>query len=193
MTKQLHESCMALPCVWVHVKVVLQCKHDVCMSYVLCILWLGRLWMQICGNTHSLMPVKPRSVTLCARSCTYNFVYLCRSTDANASHSWILLSIINAPTPFSPVCLCLMLVLWSSWGSGLVDFGVKPIQFLRGRLRQVGSCLCRRGGRATDERLRRGRLAEFVDAGVVGVAVVIFHVGEGRIRGGVAGADLGVT
>lgn len=52
----------------------------------------------------------------------------------------------------------------------------------------------RRGGRATDKRLRRGRLAEVVDAGVVGVAVIVFHVGEGGwIGGDVARVDLGVT
>lgn len=45
-----------------------------------------------------------------------------------------------------------------------------------------------------DVRLRRGRLAEVVDASVVWVAVIVLHVREGgRVRGGEAGLDLGVT
>lgn len=44
-----------------------------------------------------------------------------------------------------------------------------------------------------DERLWGRWLAEGVDAGVVGVAVIVFHVGEGRIRGDLAGEDLSVT
>lgn len=99
------------------------------------------------------------------------------------------------PSLLLPVCLCVVLVLQSRRGSGLVDLGVEPIQLLSGGLRQVRTRYLRRGGgRAADERLRRGRLAEVVDAGVVGVAVVVLHVGEGgRVRGGVAGVDLSVT
>lgn len=41
---------------------------------------------------------------------------------------------------------------------------------------------------------RRGRLAELADAGVVGVAVIILHIGQGAsVGGGVAGVDLLVT
>lgn len=94
--------------------------------------------------------------------------------------------------PSLPVCLCLMLRLLSSWGSGLVHLRVETIQLLQGSLRLDGPC-CRASGRgcAADERLRQGWLAEVVDAGVVGIAVIIFKVGKGGgVRGAVAGADL---
>lgn len=94
--------------------------------------------------------------------------------------------------PPLPVCLRLMLRLLSSWGSGLVHLCVETIQLLQGSLRLNGPC-CRASGRgrAAHERLRRGRLAEVADAGVVGIAVVVFKVGEGGgVRGEAAGADL---
>lgn len=91
-----------------------------------------------------------------------------------------------------PVCMCLMLALVSSWGSGLVHLCVKTIQLLQGSLRQDGPC-CRASGRrcAADECLRQGWLAEVVDTGVVRIAVIVFKVGEGgRVRGEVARVDL---
>lgn len=94
--------------------------------------------------------------------------------------------------PSLPVCLCLMLCLLSSWGSGLVHLRVETIQLLQGSLRLDGPC-CRASGRgcAADECLRQGWLAEVVDAGVVGIAVIVFKVGKGGgVRGAVAGADL---
>lgn len=94
--------------------------------------------------------------------------------------------------PSLPVCRCLTLHLLSSWGSGFVHLRVETIQLLQGSLRLVGPC-CRASGWgcADDECLRRGWLAEVVDAGVIGIAVVVFKVGEGGgVRGEVAGADL---
>lgn len=94
--------------------------------------------------------------------------------------------------PSLPVCLCLMLRLLSSWGSGLVHLCVETIQLLQGSLRLVGPC-CRASGRgcAADECLRQGWLAEVVDAGVVGIAVIVFKVGKRvGVRGEVARADL---
>lgn len=85
-----------------------------------------------------------------------------------------------------------MLHLLSSWGSGLVHLCVETIQLLRGSLRLVGPC-CRasRRGCAVDDCLKQGWLAEVVDAGVVGIAVIVFKVWEGGgVRGEVAGADL---
>lgn len=96
---------------------------------------------------------------------------------------------------FLPVRVCLKLGLVSSRGSGLVHLRVETIQLLQGSLRRVGPC-CRASGRgrAADERLRRGWLAEVVDARVVGIAVVVFKVGKGGGVGGeVASADLCVT
>lgn len=89
-----------------------------------------------------------------------------------------------------PVCLRLL----SSWGSGLVHLCVETIQLLQGSLRRVGPC-CRapRRGCAVPGRLS-GWLAEVADAGVVGVAVVVFKVGEGGgVRGEAARADLRVA
>lgn len=91
-----------------------------------------------------------------------------------------------------PVCLCLMLRLLSCRGSGLVHLCVETIQLLRGSLRRVGPCRRASGrGCAADECLRHGWLAEVVDAGVVGIAVIVFEVGKGGgVRGEVARADL---
>lgn len=94
--------------------------------------------------------------------------------------------------PSLPVCRCLTLHLLSSWGSGFVHLCVETVQLLQGSLRLVGPC-CRASGWgcADDECLRRGWLAEVVDAGVIGIAIVVFKVGEGGgVRGEVAGADL---
>lgn len=83
-----------------------------------------------------------------------------------------------------------MLVLQSDHGSGLVHLSVEAIQLLGGGLERR-----RRGrGRAADEWLGRGRLAEVVDAGVVGVTLVVFHVREGGLVGrDVAGVDISVA
>lgn len=87
------------------------------------------------------------------------------------------------PLPLSPFCLCLILVLMSRWRPGLVHFRIEAIQLLRGGQRlaghRPGAC---RGRRATDKCLRRRRLTEVVDAGVVGVTVIVFHLGEGGRR-----------
>lgn len=87
------------------------------------------------------------------------------------------------------------MVLQRRWGFGLVDFGIEALKLLRGYLRLARAPRwCRWGGRATDEGLRRGWLAEIVNAGVVWVAVVVFHIREGGlVRGGVARTDLSIT
>lgn len=138
---------------------------------------------------------------------------LCRSTGANAKHAFktqrCVISYLRAQikrtfylnlalfhrVPLSPVCLILLLGLWSRRSSGLVHLGVEPVDVLEGRLLRAGhpGWYCG-GGRTADVRLRRGRLAEVVDASVVWVAVIVLHVREGgRVRGGGAGLDLGVT
>lgn len=137
----------------------------------------------------------------------------CRSTGANAKHAFktqrCVISYLRAQikrtfylnlalfhrVPLSPVCLILLLGLWSRRSSGLVHLGVEPVDVLEGRLLRAGhpGWYCG-GGRTADVRLRRGRLAEVVDASVVWVAVIVLHVREGgRVRGGGAGLDLGVT
>lgn len=86
-----------------------------------------------------------------------------------------------------------MLVLERRRRSGLIDLGVEPIQLIGGGPR-VGPTegRWRRGRRAADQRLRRGLLAEVADAGVVGVAVVVLHLGEG-VRRDAARVDLGAA
>lgn len=102
---------------------------------------------------------------------------------------------IRVVSPRSPVCWWVMLALRGGRGSGLVDLGVEPIQLLGGGLRQVGRrCWRGRRGRAADEGLGRGRLAEVADAGVVWVAVVVFDVRDGGWVGGdEAGVDVCVS
>lgn len=71
------------------------------------------------------------------------------------------------PLPASPVGLVLLI----GWRPLLVHLGVEAVQLLgHGR---------RRGGRATDEGLRRGLREEVVNAGVVGVTVVVLHIRDG--------------
>lgn len=87
----------------------------------------------------------------------------------------------------SPVCLHL-------WWSALVDSGVESVQLLHRGLWLLRSHRCCGGGRSSVERLRRRWLAEVVDAGVVGVHVIVIHVREGTgVGGGVARVDIGIT
>lgn len=87
--------------------------------------------------------------------------------------------------PISPVC---------RREPHLVHLCVQTIQFLGGGRRLVGPhCRGCWGRCATDKCPRRGWLAEGVDAGVVGVAVIVFHFGHGGCVGGeVARVDLSI-
>lgn len=101
------------------------------------------------------------------------------------------------PLPLAPLPVCLLL----TGRRPLLDHpGVETVQLVGGHLRMVG-CHCRPhhdggrwGGRAADKCLLRGWLAEVVDAGVVGVAVVVLHIRDGgRLRGDVGGVGSDVT
>lgn len=76
----------------------------------------------------------------------------------------------------------------------LVHLCVQTIHLLGGGRRLAGPhCRGGRGRCAADKWPRRGWLAEGVDAGVVGVAVIVFHFGHGGCVGGeVARVDLGI-
>lgn len=99
--------------------------------------------------------------------------------------------VLNRKAIILPVCLGLVVLVRRL---GFVHFGVESFHIIKGglSLNQSSSWYSRGWGAAQGK--WRGRLAEVVDASVVWVAVVVFHVGKrGTVWGGVARAGLDVT